>query len=272
MEAKQPSYLIVGAGIFGASTALHLKAAEPKAQVTLIDRAPYPCPYGASFDLNKIIRDYYTDKFYMRLANEAQQEWRNGEEWKPFYHETGLFVADDTGLGRKIIQNYQDLHMDHSSEMISPAEVGRRWDGVYRDVHLDGVKEIFWNAGCGWADASGALQYTIKAAIESGVTYKEGEMASLLLDDCQSCYGVRLTDESKLIADHVVLCTGAHTAKLLADSAPQWEELQVNDRVLATGVVAAYVRLNSHQMERFKAMPVYVGAMPDVKGKRKAVS
>lgn len=49
-------------------------------------------------------------------------------------------------------------------------------------------------------------------------------------------------------------------------------ELQVNGRVLATGVVAAYVRLTSHQMERFKAMPVYFGAMPDVKGKRKAVS
>lgn len=73
MESAQPSYLIVGAGIFGASTALHLKAAEPKAQVTLIDRTPYPCPYGASFDLNKIVRDYYADKFYMRLANEAQQ-------------------------------------------------------------------------------------------------------------------------------------------------------------------------------------------------------
>lgn len=223
MKPEQPSYLIVGAGIFGSSTALHLKAAEPKAQVTLIDRTPYPCPYGASFDLNKIVRDYYADKFYMRLANEAQQQWRNGDMWKSFYHETRLFVADETGLGRKIIQNYQDLHIDNSSEMISPEEVGRHWDGVYKDINLDGVKEIFWNAGCGWADASGALKFTIKAAIESGVIYKEGEMTSLLLDDYQSCYGIRLKDESRLVADHVVLCTGAHTAKLLADSAPQWE-------------------------------------------------
>lgn len=109
MAPAQLSYLIVGAGIFGASTALHLKAAESEAQVTLLDRTPYPCPYGASFDLNKIIRDYYTDKFYMKLANEAQQQWRNGDEWKSFYYETGLFVADDSGLGRKMIQNYEDL-------------------------------------------------------------------------------------------------------------------------------------------------------------------
>lgn len=269
MESEQPSYIIVGAGIFGASTALHLKAARPKAQVTLIDRSPYPCPYGASFDLNKIVRDYYTDKFYMQLANEAQLQWRNEDKWNSFYHETGLFVADDTGLGRKLIQNYQDLHMDHRSEIITPEEIGKRWDGVYKDINLDGVKEIYWNARCGWADASGALKYAIKTAIESGVTYKEGEMTSLLLDDSRSCYGVRLKDESELLADHIVLCTGAHTAKLLADSAPQWEELQVKNRVLAVGVVAAYVRLTSDQMERFKAMPVYVGAMPDVKGTRK---
>ena len=47
--------------------------------------------------------------------------------------------------------------MDHSSEMISPEEVGRRWDGVYKGVNLDGVTEIFCNADCGWADASGDL-------------------------------------------------------------------------------------------------------------------
>lgn len=272
MDSAQPSYLIVGAGIFGASTALHLKAAEPESRVTLLDRTPYPCPYGASFDLNKIVRDYYTDKFYMRLANEAQQQWRNGDMWKSFYHETGLFVADDTGMGQKIIQNYKDLDMSHSSEMISPEEVGKRWNEVYKGADLNGVEEIFWNAGCGWADAAGALQRTIKTAVESGVVYKEGEMASLLLDDNKTCQGVRLKDESKLMSDQTLLCTGAHTAKLLADSAPQWEDLQMHDRMIATGVVAAYVRLTSQQMESFKAMPIYVGVMPDVKGMYNTIS
>ena len=266
MAPAQPSYLIVGAGIFGASTALHLKAAKPETRVTLLDRTLYPCPYGASFDLNKIVRDYYTDKFYMGLANEAQQEWRNGDMWKSFYPETGLFVADDTGMGRRIIQNYKDLHMDHSSEMIPPEEVGKRWNEVYKGADLNGVEEIFWNAGCGWADAAGALQHTVETAVESGVAYKEGEMASLLFDDSKTCHGVRLKDGTELRADQTLLCTGAHTAKLLADSAPQWKELQINERMIATGVVAAYVRLTSQQMERFKGMPIYVGAMPDVKG------
>ena len=142
--------------------------------------------------------------------------------WKTFYPETGLFVADDTGMARRIIQNYNDLHMDHSSEMIAPEEVGKRWNEVYTGADLNGVEEIFWNAGCGWADAAG---YTVETAAESGVAYKEGEMASLLLDDGKTCRGVRLKDETELMADQILLCTGAHTAKLLADSAPQWKEI-----------------------------------------------
>ena len=67
-------------------------------------------------------------------------------------------------------------------------------------------------------------------------------MASLQFDSCKS-YGVRLKDDSELKADHVVLCTAAPTAKLLADSAPQRQELRV---------VAVYVRLTSNQIDRFK--------------------
>lgn len=271
METEQPSYLIVGAGIFGASTALHLKAAEPKAHVTLLDRTPYPYPYGSSWDSSRIIQDYYVDKFHMRLANEAQQQWRNGDRWKSFYHESGVFIADHTSFGRNVIQNYQDLNIDHKSEMISLEEVRKRWNGVYKDVNLHGVGKLFWNAGCGWANASGALTHMIEAAIASGVTYKVGEMTTLLLDDNQSCHGVRLADESELRADYIVLCTGAHTAKILADSAPQWEELQIKERLLVCGIVTAYARVPSHQMERFNAMPVYVSAMPHVKCTRKAV-
>lgn len=46
----------------------------------------------------------------------------------------------------------------------------------------------------------------------------------------------------------------------------------MHDRMIATGVVAAYVRLTSQQMESFKAMPIYVGAMPDVKGMYNTIS
>lgn len=57
------SYLIIGAGVFGASTALELSIAEPSAKIILIDQKPSPCPLAASYDYNKVVRTDYGDIF-----------------------------------------------------------------------------------------------------------------------------------------------------------------------------------------------------------------
>lgn len=65
---RPSSYIIVGAGVFGTSTALHLKCRHPDAQVTLIDRhAPdAPTRPAASWDWNKVVRADYRDITYCR--------------------------------------------------------------------------------------------------------------------------------------------------------------------------------------------------------------
>lgn len=87
------TYLILGAGVFGVSTALHLarkhrkkshdNAGEGAAAVTitLLDRTPLdssakkPRP-AASWDWNKAVRADYADPMYCGLALEAQGAWR----------------------------------------------------------------------------------------------------------------------------------------------------------------------------------------------------
>ncbi|KAI0021323.1 sarcosine oxidase [Xylariomycetidae sp. FL0641] len=68
------SYLILGAGVFGTSTALHLATTHPTAQITLVDRSPRGAPArpAASWDWNKVVRADYRDPVYCRLALEAQ--------------------------------------------------------------------------------------------------------------------------------------------------------------------------------------------------------
>ena len=44
MASDKPSYLIVGGGVFGASTAYHLIQQQPDASVTLIDRDHFEAP------------------------------------------------------------------------------------------------------------------------------------------------------------------------------------------------------------------------------------
>lgn len=67
LPAKDDSILIVGAGVFGLSTALHL-ARDGYTNITVLDRATVPSQYSAGHDLNKIVRAEYEDPFYTELA------------------------------------------------------------------------------------------------------------------------------------------------------------------------------------------------------------
>ena len=65
--SKDSSILIIGAGVFGLSTALHL-AQDGFTKITVLDREPVPSPYSAGNDFNKIVRAEYEDPFYTELA------------------------------------------------------------------------------------------------------------------------------------------------------------------------------------------------------------
>jgi len=65
--SKESSILIVGAGVFGLSTALHL-AQDGYTNITVLDRENVPSLYSAGNDLNKIVRAEYEDSFYTELA------------------------------------------------------------------------------------------------------------------------------------------------------------------------------------------------------------
>lgn len=66
--SKEASILIVGAGVFGLSTALEL-ARQGYTNIKVLDRsAEIPSPYSAGCDLNKIVRAEYEDPFYTDLA------------------------------------------------------------------------------------------------------------------------------------------------------------------------------------------------------------
>jgi glycine/D-amino acid oxidase-like deaminating enzyme len=77
--------LIVGGGVFGASTALALKREDPYARVCLIrGRAKIT----ASRDINKIIRAAYPDDDYVHYAGQAMKSWTTDRLLSKYFHWT----------------------------------------------------------------------------------------------------------------------------------------------------------------------------------------
>ncbi|PPJ59633.1 hypothetical protein CBER1_01149 [Cercospora berteroae] len=73
---EEKTILIVGAGVFGASTAYHLASQlQDASRITVIDQTPPSPDPAASTDINKIIRADYSSAFYANLAYEAMTAW-----------------------------------------------------------------------------------------------------------------------------------------------------------------------------------------------------
>jgi sarcosine oxidase/L-pipecolate oxidase len=267
MSSTTSFYLIIGGGVFGASTAYWLSKSHPDASVVLVDRSPsFPCPLAASHDFNKIVRADYGNPFYCKLAVEAREAWKNHPLYKPFYHESGMVVLNDRETGQKIIKNHEDLKVNHSISMIEPTEMKDLYDGLFEDTDYEGVDKVFINHYSGWAEATPAVEAVIKAAVANGVRYIQADVESLTFYDNGDCAGARTKDGKILRAERVILCTGAGTAKLLAKSAPYRQDLQSEDRITAAAVVTGVVKLNEEQMKKFGQSPVFIHAMEGVLG------
>ena len=77
MQRECLDILVVGAGAFGAVSALEL--AQRGHQVTILDRTIGPHPSASSTDISKMIRmDYGSDVFYHELADYSLNIW---EQW-----------------------------------------------------------------------------------------------------------------------------------------------------------------------------------------------
>lgn len=112
---QEEPILVLGAGIFGLSTAISLlhyhksQRAKPSntlsqtlqhAPILILDASPtLPNPVGSSVDSSRIVRADYPSPLYSRLARQAQERWRDqsAEGWggRGRYTESGLVVVAD---------------------------------------------------------------------------------------------------------------------------------------------------------------------------------
>ena len=264
---KADSVVIVGAGIFGASTALWLSRNRPSLRITLLDQTPHPCPRGASYDINKIIRSAYADIEYCRLAARCQDVWRKDPLYRDFYHERGMLsIHPYKGGATEILQNFKLLGINPDATLLTPEDVRQRFNGVFKEANFGNAQELLWDPHAGWAEAAEALDATITAAVDNGVTYKASTVSKLILRD-GVCEGVTSEHGQAFLADQTLLSTGADTARLLAESAPDQSGLHVGRRFVAGAITVAKVKLTAEQLEVYKDTPAVLWDADPAHGK-----
>jgi len=259
MAATPYSFIVLGAGAFGASTALALSQSYPSKSIVLMDKE-IPCKRGASWDWTKVIRADYTDIFYTRLAIEAKDEWRKNPLYSGNYHETGLIWVDESGFSKSATANYSALGIEEKWEMVSGKELKASYGGIFSEAEFGNLQNIYMNKSAGWVEASKALTAVIQAAASAGVQLIESEASNLILNDECSCVGVRAVDGQVFLGDKIILATGAETAKILVASAPDLPQLHVGSRLLAAGLITGVLNLDPDEIMRHHGTPVFLQA------------
>ncbi|GAO14997.1 uncharacterized protein UV8b_00490 [Ustilaginoidea virens] len=259
-------YLIIGAGNFGAGTALALVKREGTTSVTLVDTTPFPNPRAASHDINKIVRDDYPDKLYMKMLNKAMPMWRSHPLYKTWYHEVGMLRADPSNFGQESITSYKEMGISNESHFLPVDEVRRRWNGAFATANFDGLDKVLYNPTVGFAEADKVLGAVVEEAVNQGVQYVVGVMLRLNFGSSGDCTGVTLKSGETLHADKILLATGARTAALLLQSAPENPRLHAGDRLLATGAISFYAKVHGAQKQKLSPIPVLKNCLLQVKG------
>jgi sarcosine oxidase/L-pipecolate oxidase len=110
------------------------------------------------------------------------------------------------------------------------------------------------------------LRSIIQAAIDVSAIYNEATISTLSIDSNRTYTGAHTTDGQYLTADHVILSTGALTAKLLADTAPDDKNLQAAGRMIAAGACSAIAAFTPELMDDLKKAPVFFNGLNHTHG------
>ncbi|RDW64639.1 hypothetical protein BP6252_10290 [Coleophoma cylindrospora] len=225
--------LVVGAGAFGLSTALHLKR-RGVASVVLIDKNPFPSLDAASNDTSRIVRPDYPDAFYANLGRETFTAWNSDPVFRPAFHKTGRIMAGLPGDGfvAATLETLQSIGVP-GLEPLDSAQVARRWNG------LNGPMKnwnMYYNPEAGWANARQGLELAMKEYIRLGGRFLVEDITSLLQEG-QSVTGVYTAS----------VAAGAYTPQLVP---------RIGAQIHPVGFAIAHWRLDKKEQETWKDHPV----------------
>ena len=243
--SKTQPILIIGAGVFGLTTALELSKRGYN-NITILDRTLPPVPDGSSVDVSRIIRPDYADSFYAQMGLDALTGWK--QEFAPFFHHSGLLCVQSQGSAEYLEQareNLQALGNGANIQTFRGGEANAKYPGIRGDL---AATTGYWNLSGGWADAEGSIGELVRRCARAGVAFisgRHGTVTSLVSSSSSSSssssekkgtrriQAVQTAAGTTLSADTIILATGAWTPYLV----------DMSGRSISTGQPVAYIQL-----------------------------
>jgi sarcosine oxidase / L-pipecolate oxidase len=208
--------LVIGAGIFGVSSALELR--RRGFRVTIVEPGPIPHELAESTDISKVVRaDYGADEAYTELMEKALEGFRqaNRRFSRTLFHETGVMFVSRNSMtpGSFESESFGLLtRRGHSLQRLDSAEIRRRfpaWQGHY----VDG----YFNPSGGYVESGQFVVALAEEASALGVSWILGQKVQQIVEKTSRVAGVVLSNGDTISVDHVVVATGSWTTDLLPE-------------------------------------------------------
>ncbi|KAG2417502.1 hypothetical protein HFD88_008721 [Aspergillus terreus] len=251
---KSSSILIIGAGTWGCSTALHL-ARRGYTNVTVLDPYPVPSAISAGNDVNKIISSgqYSSKKDEVEvneiIAEQAFNGWKNDPIFKPYYHDTGVVMSATTqeGLERLGVRVRPEDEPD-VAELTRPEQFRQLAPGVLKG-NFPGWRGYHIRSNAGWAHARNALVAAAREAQRLGVRFvagsPQGRVITLIFEN-NDVKGAVTADGKIWRAEQTILCAGAAAGQFL----------DFKDQLRPTAWTLVHIQLKPEERAQYKNMPV----------------
>lgn len=219
---KKFDFLIVGAGIFGITTAIELRKRDY--EVCIINPDKIPHPLAASTDINKIVRmEYGSDLFYLEMANECIDIWHNWNKLfgETLYHEVGFMLACRASMESEK-QNFEKVSYNHliskghQPERMQGETISTRFPAFKKGVYIDG----FYHKKAGYAESGRVVEKLTEYGRQLGVSVFEGQTAIELVRSNNQVLGIKTKEGAEFKAGHTIICAGAYTPYLIPELQP----------------------------------------------------
>lgn len=161
--------IVIGAGVFGAWTADHLRRAGKR--VLLVDKMGAANARASSGGESRMTRGAYgRDALYTRMALDSLREWKRLSDRSalPLFHQHGvLFFFDEmVDYARDSIAVHEEMRLP--LEVLDHGALGLRWP----QINFDGVEIGLFEAEFGALMARRAVQELVRRFVAQGGVYR----------------------------------------------------------------------------------------------------